>query len=153
MTMMVGNWLTKAKPTDARLEIASFHTDPASAKKVIVAKPALYYGQILFEDGTPAILDPAPWPGAEIHLSFPYAGMVQPNKKGMFKLSLTKDQFKDLSSKRDRKNIYVPSYEKKNQSTALHAFPVSKLTMDEAKPGVVKLPRPGPPAESDPPAK
>ena len=153
MTMTVGNWLTKAKPTDTRLEIVSFNVDPAFAKKAIAFKPALYYGQILFEDGSPAILDPLPWPGAELMVSFPYAGHVTPDKNGKFKVSFTKDQLKALASKRDRKNVYIPSYTTANQSTALHAFPASKLSMDEAKPGVIKIPKPLPSAKTDLPEK
>lgn len=142
MTMTVGNWLQKAKPTDPRLAIDAFAMDPDSAKKSVVTKPALYYGQLLFDDGTPAVLDPAPWPGAELQVSFSFAGMVRPDKNGKFKVSFTKKQLEKLKGKREGKNIYVPSYTEKNQSTALHTFPVGKLSMDEARPGVVKIPKP-----------
>ena len=142
MTTTVGNWAAKPKPNHPKLGIENFDLDLEKAKVVEIAKSSLYYGRIEFEDGKEFKLDPLPWPGAEIAVSFPYAGRVRPDEKGNFQITLTEEQFEQLKARRARKNIYVPRYEKKGQSTALHAFPAEKLTTDENKPGVVTIPRP-----------
>jgi hypothetical protein len=117
------------------------------ARPVQVGVPSYYHGRLLFEDGSPPILDPAPWPGAEIMVDFPYAGPAIFEPDGYFKVSLTKDQFEKLKARKDRKNIYIPSYKEKGSSSALYTFPTSLLSQDKTKAGVVKITRPKPPRQ------
>ena len=144
MTMTVGNWATKAQPDHQRFEFDNFKLDAGQTKPVVALKPQLYYGRILFEDDSPAIFDPEPWPSASVQVSFPYAGQVRPDKNGDFKVMLTKEQLKNLRARRKDKNIYVPLYHTKGQSRALHVFDAALLTTDKEKPGVVKIPKPIP---------
>jgi hypothetical protein len=116
--------------------------DQNKIKPFIVGRPQFYYGRILFEDGKPPKLDPLPWPGAEIEISFSYAGNPRIDGKGFFKVFFTEEQYKKVLANKERKNIYIPSYTKKNNSSAKHIFPVSVLTKNKNKPGVVKIPRP-----------
>jgi hypothetical protein len=144
LTLTVGNWLTEARKDHPKLSVEKLSLDKNTAPPVTIAKPQYYYGRILFEDGSPPILVPAPWPGAEIHVDFPYAGTPQIDSEGHFRVFFTKEQFEKLKADKVSKNIYVPSYEHKNSSTARFVFPVSKLSRDKRKAGVVKIPFPGP---------
>ena len=145
LTMTVGNQLTKATTEDPRLNIDDFRRDPDSVQPVTVFKPEFYHGRILFDDDSPPIMKPLPWPEARIQITFPYVGMVRPDAKGYFKVTLTAQQFEELKSRKARRNIYVPRYEKRNRSTALYAFPVEKLTMNIDEVSAFKFPRPTPP--------
>lgn len=141
LRVTVGNWLTKARK-DHLVFPPKMLGVKDKIKPFIVARPQFYYGRILFEDGTPPLLNPLPWPGAEISISFSYAGSATIDEKGSFKVFFTDEQYKKLMGQKDRRNIYIPSYTKKNTGTAKHIFPVSVLTKDKDKPGVVKIPRP-----------
>lgn len=141
LRVTLGNWLTKAGKSD--LIFPPKMLGPKDKiKPFIVDRPQFYYGRILFEDGTPPKLDPLPWPGAEIKVSFSYAGSATIDEKGFFKVFFTDEQYKKVLAKKEGMNIYIPSYIRKNTSTARHAFPISVLTKDKNKPGVVKIPRP-----------
>jgi len=144
LTMTVGNWLTEAKSDHPRLSVEKLALDRTTAQPVKVNKPAFYHGRILFEDGLPPVLAPAPWPGAKIHLDFPYAGGARIDSEGYFKVYFTREQYEEVAAGKARKNIYVPSYEEKNTSTARFVFPVSELSQDKEKAGLVRIPRPGP---------
>lgn len=142
LTMTVGNYLTKAEAKHDRLPLDSLHRDKSKLKPVKIGKPGFYHGRILFEDGSPPILKPEPWRGARIQISFPYAGMVRPDKQGFFKVTFTSEQIKAMQARKAGKNIYVPRYDRKNSSTALHNFPVDLLSKDKSKAGVVRIPKP-----------
>jgi hypothetical protein len=149
LTLTMGNWLTEARKDHPKLSVEKLTLDKKAAQPVTIAKPEYYYGRILFEDGSPPILVPAPWPGARISLDFPYAGPPQIDSEGYFKLYLTKEQYENLKTGKVRigKNIYIPNYEAKNSSTARYEFPASKLSRDKKKAGVVRIPFPGPKSE------
>jgi len=144
LTLTVGNWLTEAKRRDPKLRVERLAPDKQTVQPVRIRKPKFYYGRILFEDGSPPILDPLPWPGAEVRVDFPYAGDSAIDSEGFFKVYFTREQYKKVKAEKVRKNIYVPSYEEKNTSTALFAFPPSKLSQEKKKAGVVRIPRPTP---------
>jgi hypothetical protein len=143
LTLTLGNWLTEAKKDHPQLSAEKLSHDKEAAQPVTISKPEYYYGRILFEDGSPPILVPAPWPGAAIHVDFPYAGMPQIDAEGYFKVYFTKEQYEKVKADKVRKNIYIPSYESKGSSTARYAFPASKLSRDKGQAGVVKIPFPG----------
>ncbi len=147
LTLTVGNWLTEARNDHPKLSVEKLSLDEKAALPVTIAKPEYYYGRILFEDGSPPILVPAPWPGAGISVDFPYAGVPQIDSEGYFKVFFTKEQYEKLKAEKVRKNIYIPSYEQRNSSTAQFEFPASKLSQDKRKAGVVRIPFPGPQRE------
>ena len=142
ITLTVGNWMTKPRNSHLRLDPVKLVLDPTAAKAVHISKPNFLHGRLLFDDGSPAILDPEPWPGGKIHLDFPFAGMVTPDSEGYFQVYFTRDQFEQLKEKRPRKNVYVPNFEKKGHSSALHAFPPAQLSATKKRAGVLKIPRP-----------
>jgi len=143
ITLTVGNFTTKAAKEHPRLPVEILTTDKEAAKPHAIAKPGLVYGRILFEDGSPAHLDGEPWPGAEIMVSFPYAGPANPDKLGYFQLYFAPDQLEALKKRKERRNIYVPLVDERNHGRAFHTFPASKLSPNKDKAGVVKIPRPG----------
>lgn len=145
LTVTIGNFLVEASKTDQRFPVKMLPRDKEKARAVRVKKPEYYYGRILFEDASPPILDPAPWPGAEIMVVFPYTGPAIFDSDGYFKVYFTKDQYEKAKAQKARRNIYVPSYHRKGTSTAASVFPVNLLSQDKAKAGVVKIPRPEPP--------
>ena len=68
-------------------------------RPVRIKKPVFYHGRILFEDGSPPILNPVPWPGAEIRIDFPYAGSPRIDSKGYFKVYFTKEQYEKIKAR------------------------------------------------------
>ena len=142
LTITIGNWLVKAKKSNTRFPIEMLTKNKEQARPVKVAAPSYYYGRILFEDGSPPILDPQPWPGAEIMVSFPYGGQGDFDAQGYFKLAMTAEQFEQLLNRKDRRNIYIPDLIRKGRSRAEFTFPANLLSPGRAKAGVVKIPRP-----------
>lgn len=142
LTITIGNYLIKALRTDMRFPIEMLTKDKDKTRAIKVTAPSYYYGRILFEDGSPPILDPPPWPGAEIMVSFPYGGPADFESQGYFKLAITTEQFEQLSARKPRKNIYIPDLIRRGRSRAEFTFPANLLSRDKAKAGVVKIPRP-----------
>ncbi len=149
LTLTVGNWSTNVDREHPRLDPDTLVLDRDKAKPVKIDQPKFYYGRILFEDGSPPVLDPEPWPGGKIKVEFSYAGGGQPDAEGYFKVYFAKEQFEAVKEKKARRNIYIPSYEKKGRSSARHVFPASKLSQDKKTAGVVKIPKPRPKSGDD----
>ncbi len=143
LTLTVGNWLTKAKPDHTRLAPGNLAQAKALCKPVRIGRPGYRHGRVLFEDGAPAVLEPVPWPGAEISVDFPYAGKATVDAQGYFKVYFTEEQYEAVKQRRVRRNIYIPYAEKKGRSSARFAFPAAELSPTQADAGVVKIPRPG----------
>ena len=142
LTMTIGNWLVKAAKTDMRFPVEMLTLEKDKAQPIKVSPPSYYYGRLLFEDGSPPILDPPPWPGAEITISFPYGGPCDLESEGYFKMAITAEQFEQLLKRKDRRNIYIPNLIEKGRSRAEFTFPANLLSPDRATAGVVKIPRP-----------
>lgn len=142
LTMTTGNHMLKVAMDHPRYAPEKLSIKKETAGVELISMPKAYYGRILFEDGSPPVLDPVPWPGAEIQVSFAYAGMAMIDKQGCFKVFFSDEQFEKLKAKKPLKNIYIPKYTEKKTSTAKYSFPVSALTRDKDKPGIVKIPRP-----------
>lgn len=144
LTLTVGNWLTQARRDHPKLGVEKLVLDQTKVQPIRIGKPRPFYGRILFEDGSAPDLNPAPWPGAEIKVEFPYSGGGPIDSDGYFQVYFTGEQYEKIKARKVRKNIYVPSYERKGGSTALFAFPASELSQEKAKAGVVSIPKPGP---------
>jgi hypothetical protein len=142
LTATIGNYLTKARKTDLRIPVDRLTRDKDQAQAIPVAVPGSYHGRILFEDGTPPILDPAPWPGAEIWADFPFAGMAHLDAQGYFKVVLTPEQLEQLRARKVRNNIYIPSYTEKGSSRGAATYPPELLSAEKEKAGVVRIPKP-----------
>lgn len=142
LTISIGNPLVKPERDHTRFSPEKLSIFKETAGTEMISMPEPYYGRILFEDGTPPVLEPKPWPGAGISVSFAYAGMPTIDKQGCFQVYFTDEQFETLKDEITGKNIYFPSYSEQGQSTAKYSFPVSILTRDKDNPGVVNIPRP-----------
>ena len=141
LTVTVGNYLTQAKKSDTRFPVEMLSRQESQGQPLKLEAPKFYWGRILFEDGSPAVLDPAPWPGAEILADFPYAGSAHLDAQGYFKIYFTPEQFAQLKQRKPHRNIYVPQA-KQGNSRASEIFPAEALSQDKSKAGVVKIPRP-----------
>lgn len=144
LTLTTGNAMTAVQRSHPRLPIERLVLDKEQAVPVQVSRPGYYHGRVLFEDGSPPVMDPVPWPGAEIHLSFSYAGTATPDSNGYFSVFFTPDQYAEACANKPRKNIYVPRYGETGRSTARAAYPVSELSRDKQTAGVIRIPRPEP---------
>ncbi|MBN2183496.1 MAG: hypothetical protein JW715_16415 [Sedimentisphaerales bacterium] len=147
LTITIGNWLVEAKKNDMRLPVEMLVKDMNEAKPVKVKGLDYYYGRILFEDGSPAVLDKTLWKGAEIMVDFPYAGPPEIDSQGYFKINFTEEQFKQAKARKVRNNIYIPDSQDTSRARATYAFPAEQLSQDKSKAGVVKIPRPKPPKQ------
>jgi hypothetical protein len=142
LTITIGNFLVKAARTDMRFPVEMLTKDKDKARPIKVTAPSYYYGRILFEDGSPPILDPPPWPGAEIRVDIRYGGFTEIDSEGYFKVSLTREHFEKLTTEKPRRNIYIPDLINKGRSRAELTYPANLLSRDKDKAGVVKIPRP-----------
>lgn len=138
LTMTVGNFVTQPKADHPQLPVENFRLRPENVKPIRIPQPAWHYGQLLFDDGKPPVMDP---PGSMIRISFPYAGQVEPDKDGRFRIFLTEDQLRELKQRKARKNIYVPLPGQPNRSRAMYVFPVEGLATEPDKVQPVKIPR------------
>jgi hypothetical protein len=141
LTVSTGNFATESRRTDQRIPVDALVREKDRAQPVPVKGPDYYYGRLLFEDDTPAVLDRAAWRGAEIMVDFSYAGSATPDAEGYFKLVFTPEQFEKLCAAKPRKNVYIPNPLDVSRATATLTFPANLLSQDKAKAGVVKVPR------------
>ncbi len=144
LTLTMGNWAAEARRDDPRLSVEKLSLDKQAAEPVKIAAPRFYYGQVLFADGSPPVLDPLPWPGAQIHVDFSYSGPANVDSEGYFKVYFTKEQYEKARTARTGKNVYIPDYGTSGNSTARFEFPVSALSRVKQQAGVMKIPRPRP---------
>ena len=97
--------------------------------------------RILFDDDSAPVLNSKPWPGAEITVSFPYAGQAHIDSEGYFKVFLEPDQMTALKKRKPSKNIYTPTQEQ-GSSRANDEFPPRLLSQNKSEAGVVKIAKP-----------
>ena len=141
LTVKLGNYAAKVTREDIRYPVGLLAREREEAKSLKIGRPRYYYGRVLFEDGLPAVLNPAPWPGAEISVSLSYVGSAKLDAEGYFQVSLEPEQLAELKSRKPSRNIYVPD-EIRSQSTAREVFPAELLSQDKATAGVVKIAKP-----------
>jgi len=143
ITLTLGNYLTQPTRDDMRFPVEGLTKDPDAIDPLSISSPEYYWGRLLFEDNTPPHLKPSPWPVANISISFPFAGRVVPDKEGYFRVLLTDQQKEELIAQQARKNIYIPSYDNKHHSTALHVYPPNMLHKEKDHAGVLRISKPG----------
>ncbi len=141
LTTTTGNFRSVAKKDGSKFPLDALTAEREKAPAQKIPAPKYYYGRILFDDGKPAILDPKPWEGAEIFLSFSYAGNMHLDKDGYFQLFLEPEQLDELIKQGDRANVYVPEQEQ-GRGSARETFPPGILSQDKSKAGEIKIARP-----------
>lgn len=132
LTLTLGNFLVQPARSDLRIQVNQLTLDPTTIQPASLPSPEYQWGRILFEDGSAPLLEPTPWPGARISVSFPFAGRAEPDSEGYFRLLITQDQLTQLKERKPSKNIYVPSYVEKNSSRAEHIFDPSLLNSNKS---------------------
>jgi len=118
-----------------------------SAKKVIIA-PAkqIFYGRVLYEDGTPVYVPP-PWPDAKTHVTlWLYFGMGiglgAVDKEGYFKIALEDKRVEKLKSGESYLSISIPNPNTEGSGRPVGMFPFDLLGKDKSSAGVLKVSRP-----------
>ena len=131
--------------------------ETAQVDVALVGK-GVFHGRVLFEDGTPAVITPAPWRGAvtRILMTFgPRAGSIgEVGPDGYFTLYLEDSDTEALAQGNSRLVIDVPSDQERRWDKA-GEFPYEKLAEDKAQAGTVTVKRPAfmtTPAATTPPA-
>jgi len=104
------------------------------------------YGRVLFKDGTPAALQPTPWPGAKTRISLGIRGgsteVGQVDSDGYFVLHLEDSQREALAAGPGRAHlsIMVPMNVEKQWEYVAH-FPFEKLGKSRQDAGAVAVRR------------
>lgn len=106
-----------------------------------VFKKPIYYGRILFDDGTAPVLDPTPWPGAKVFVDLP-DGDGEVDDQGYFTACLTDEELQRWKDKKEKPGIYCPIYDEKDTSVQVARFPVELLSQNKSEAGVVKIRKP-----------
>jgi beta-lactamase regulating signal transducer with metallopeptidase domain len=115
--------------------------------KVTIRANKIYYGRILFEDGGPVVITPEPWPGAKTQIDLEEKGrtgsrsVVDINKDGLFRVSLSQEQYQQLQSGKAWFEVLVP-YTDKKAYLGQKVFAYDLLATDKAKAGVAWIARP-----------
>jgi hypothetical protein len=107
----------------------------------------VFHGRVLFEDGTPATITPAPWRGAATRVLMPSGGrargLTEVDADGYFTLYLDDSETEALALGDSRLVINVPTDQERRWDTA-GEFPFEKLAEDKSRAGVVTVKRPLP---------
>ena len=111
----------------------------------IVSKNVLY-GRVLFRDGSPAVIKPAPWPDAKTSILLPMGmgrsrGIADVDDEGYFAVYLSEREVEMLESGASRLIINVPTSEERRRKS-MGDFPFEKLSEDKSKAGILKIGHP-----------
>ncbi|HUW19986.1 MAG TPA: redoxin domain-containing protein [Sedimentisphaerales bacterium] len=111
-----------------------------------VVKKETYYGRVLYNDGTPAVHEPPPWPGARTFVSFGHpAGSditFKVDDEGYFTACLTDEQIEQVKAGKARLDIFCPSYEDEHTSHPVGRFPAELLSRQKNEAGAVTIFKP-----------
>lgn len=126
--------------------------DRDKAGTVIIARPKTYYGQILYENSTPAVPQTPPWKGAGVYASLRYTpgncqaggGLTEylgdVDAQGHFAVLLNTEQLEKIRSGKCIVDIIHPSYEEEYYSYPICRFPPKALSTKRNKVVAYKLP-------------
>lgn len=134
-------WRQDAGKDDLRFPVELLATQRDKAGAVTIRRPGIYYGRVLFDDGTPPVLDPEPWPGAKIHIDIPFDS-TDVDEQGYFCAYFSDKQFEQLKAKGAKFGIYCPRYEERQVSSEVAKFPVELMSTDKTKAGAIKIQKP-----------
>lgn len=117
-------------------------------KRVTVGMNTLYYGRILFEDGSPAVIKPAPWPRARTKIDVVGKGEIRSiivdglDDEGYFEIYLSPEQYEQFRAGKASFQVLVP-YTDKNAYFGQDVFAYDLLAEDRTKAGAARIARPG----------
>jgi len=110
-----------------------------------VTSKGILYGRILFRDESPAVIKPAPWPGAKTSILLTMGsrarGVAEVDDEGYFAVNLSDREIELLESGRSRLIINVPTSEER-RSKSMGDFPFKKLSADKSKAGILRIEHP-----------
>jgi beta-lactamase regulating signal transducer with metallopeptidase domain len=115
--------------------------------KVTIRANKIYYGRVLFEDGGPVVITPEPWPGAKTKIYLEEEGrtssrsVVDIDKEGIFKVSLSQEQYQQLQAGKAWFEVIVP-YTDKKAYLGQKVLAYDLLATDKTKAGVAWIARP-----------
>jgi protocatechuate 3,4-dioxygenase beta subunit len=120
--------------------------------KVTTQANKLYYGRILFEDGSPIVIKPEPWPGAEIRINLVEDERSRGqsivyiiNEEGYLKVYLSQEQYYKIKLRKAWFEIMIPdtytSVDGRRVIRGETVFANDLLATDKSKAGVVKIPK------------
>ncbi len=105
------------------------------------------YGRVLFEDGSPAVIKPEPWPGARTRIIVPIGGrargLAAVEEDGYFTAYFNESELERLKSTGRSLVINVPTAQR-GRSKTVGRFPIELLSTEKNKAGTVKVRRPEP---------
>jgi type II secretory pathway component GspD/PulD (secretin)/beta-lactamase regulating signal transducer with metallopeptidase domain len=108
---------------------------------------SVFYGRVLFEDGTPAVITPALWRGAATRVLMPSGGRAQGltevGADGYFTVYLGDSETEALALGDSQLVIEVPT-DQERRSDRAGEFPYEKLSQDKSRAGAVTVKRPLP---------
>jgi hypothetical protein len=110
----------------------------------------LFYGRVLFEDGRPAVISPAPWEGAKTTLrideTIPFGqtsahsihDVAEADAEGWFAVYLLDRELQNLQSGSATLRIRLPG-QRQDEWRSGGVFPFEKLAEDKAQAGTVTI--------------
>jgi hypothetical protein len=115
------------------------------ATQITIRANKLWYGRVLFEDGSPALVKPAPWPGAKTSISLSednrltHLNIAEVDDDGYFRVHFSDEQIQRLQARKAWLYVNIPISEGNNRETV---FPVDLLATEKNNAGAVKIVRP-----------
>ena len=110
----------------------------------VISKNVLY-GRVLFRDGSPAVIKPAPWPGAKTSVLMPMGsrarGIAEVDDDGYFAVNLSDTEIELLESRESHLIINVPTSEE-HRSKSMGDFPFEKLATVKNEAEILTIERP-----------
>ncbi len=121
------------------VELLSSQRDKAGT--VTISRPQLYYGRILYEDGTPAVPPAAPWPGAQVWIRLRYTPATSADggvterlsdvdNEGYFTAHLTDELLERIRNGQVQMEVLHPSYENARESSPIGQYPSEMLARE-----------------------
>ena len=129
------------------LQSVSVNVVSGKTKKVTVSANKPYYGRIIFEDGSPIVIKPEPWPGATTSIRGMGEGDIRNiiiydiDDKGYFKIYLSQGQYQLFKSRKNWFMVSFPYIDKKTNMVE-DVFADNLLSTNKSKAGVARIPKP-----------
>jgi peroxiredoxin len=129
------------------LPTTSVSVKSGKTTKVTLRANKLYYGRMLFEDGSPVVIKPEPWPGAKTRIDLVGEDGTSKQRvsdfddEGYFKIYLSQEQFQQLQSGKAWFEVLIPYTDKKAYREE-DVFAYDLLATDKAKAGVARIAKP-----------
>ena len=131
------------KYSDHEAWIVQLEEGETAEKTLVLPRKRLFYGRVLFEDGSPAVVTPAPWEGARSSIRLNLGrGQAYIEADGYFGIYLGESEIEQLQSDKDWLAIYIPLREDR-RSIRAGRFPFDKLSENKNVAGQVRVKRPG----------